>query len=265
MRQSLYTELKAFIGDVLRAHPAFTALPGVIQNLPDAVSDEQAVDVLAAQSFQSLQWKGATHALRKSEAEHGKVNSLLCLLMWLRESRGIGVERIARLLHVSLWAPAATRHRSGSQVLKTLILARDRVALGAVRTLLDERVKSLNQELLAVRASEERALIRVSDLSAQVEKLEAALRSEQERAGTLVEELSRMRAESEIQQTHLRDEYQALRGRLLGRLRQEVSLLDEGLQALRRDLPKVHVMDDHAERVIHALKGEIERLRGEGE
>ena len=48
------------------------------------------------------------------------------------------------------------------------------------------------------------------------------------------EELQNERIERENEIAHLRDDYEQLRGRILGRLREEISLLNEGLHALRR-------------------------------
>jgi hypothetical protein len=46
-------------------------------------------------------------------------------------------------------------------------------------------------------------------------------------------------------------------------LREEKDLLEEGLHALRKDPPRVHVMQDHAERAIEGLQNEINRLTGD--
>ena len=62
----------------------------------------------------------------------------------------------------------------------------------------------------------------------------------------------------------MRNDYEDLRGRVLRRLREDTALLEEGLHALRREPPKVHVMEDHAERAIDALKREMGRIRGDG-
>ena len=59
---------------------------------------------------------------------------------------------------------------------------------------------------------------------------------------------------------HLSDDLEHLRSRLLRRLKAEVGLLDEGLHALRRDPPKIRVMEDHAERALEGLKKEIKEL-----
>ena len=57
------------------------------------------------------------------------------------------------------------------------------------------------------------------------------------------------------------EDYEKLRGQMIRRLKTEIELLDEGLHALRLDEPKIHVMDDHAERAIGGLKKELERLK----
>ena len=63
---------------------------------------------------------------------------------------------------------------------------------------------------------------------------------------------------------HLRDQLENLRTRVLNRLKDDERLLTEGLVALRRPVPKVHVMDDHAERVLDSLHNEIKKLEGGG-
>jgi len=60
---------------------------------------------------------------------------------------------------------------------------------------------------------------------------------------------------------HLLDDLETMRGTTLRRLTDDVALLREGLHALRRDQPKVHIMVDHAERVIDALTAHIKQLQ----
>jgi hypothetical protein len=62
---------------------------------------------------------------------------------------------------------------------------------------------------------------------------------------------------------HMGDDKEQLRSRLLRRLKTETNLLEEGLHALRRDPPKIHVMDDHAERALEGLYKEIKELESE--
>jgi len=263
--QPLAGQVRSFVGDMLRLHPAFRELGGVIGNLPEAMSDEAALELLASQSFAGLPWQKDAPPLKKSEAEQGRLNAVYCLLLWMRETRGTSVERIQRHLHATAWAPAAQRQKTDAQVLRTLMQARDRAALGIARATLESKVREQSQEAVAARDAEERAAARAKELGVQLEKVSTQLEAEKDLARSLAEGIEKARREHDDAIAHMRNEYEELRGRLLRRLRQEVSLLDEGLQALRREPPKVHVMDDHAERAIHALKGEIERIKGGSE
>ena len=60
--------------------------------------------------------------------------------------------------------------------------------------------------------------------------------------------------------THHRYDIEQMRTRVLRRLKSDVALLEDGLHALRRPEPKVHVMIDAAERVVDALRKEIRNL-----
>lgn len=117
----------------------------------------------------------------------------------------------------------------------------------------------------AAREAEERARLRVELTQASLDEANRLLESEKLRTTALEEQLQRERLEYEDQKAYLRSDYEELRGRVLHRLRQEVTLLDEGLHALRKQPPKVHVMEDHAERAIDGLKKEIARIKGEAE
>jgi hypothetical protein len=76
--------------------------------------------------------------------------------------------------------------------------------------------------------------------------------------------IEKERESARIEKVHHLDNFEKLRGRLLRCLKSETTLLDDGLQALRRDPPKVHVMLDHADRAISNLKSEIRNLESEG-
>ena len=91
--------------------------------------------------------------------------------------------------------------------------------------------------------------------------LEERLKDAKERLDCTIDDLNAERRDRGIERTHIQDAYESLRGRVVRRLEGELSLLKEGLHALRRDPPKVAVMDDHADRAIDGLTREIEQLR----
>lgn len=258
-------QVRDFVREVLRRHPAYQSpsLNGVLENLPDAVADDTALEALAVQNFAQLRWPEGLPALTKSELEQGRLNAVNCLLLWMRETRGTTMERIQRYLYTAFWAPAAGRQKSDGKVLRTLMQARDRVALGIACSTLEEKVREKTHEAVAARDAEERVTARANKLQSDLEGSGAQLEAEQARTKGLNEQIETQRREHENEKAHLRNDYEELRGRMLRRLRQEVTLLDEGLHALKKQPPKTHVMEDHAERAIHALKGEIERIKGE--
>jgi hypothetical protein len=260
-------EVKEFVREVLRRHPAYQSpsLHGVLDNLPEAATIDTAVAALAAQSFGQLQWPEGMSPLRKSEIDALRLAAVHCLLIWMLETRGISVDRIQRLLFSACWAQVAGRVSSDGKILRTLMLARDRTALAIVYSTLEKTVDEKTRVADAARSAEERARARADSLQSELEEVRIRLASEMSRRNELLEQVERERREHDDKEAHMRNDYEDLRGRVLGRLRQEVTLLDEGLHALRKQPPKVHVMDDHAERAIDGLKGEIERIKGEME
>lgn len=67
--------------------------------------------------------------------------------------------------------------------------------------------------------------------------------------------------EAEIALAHAKDDHELIRTRVLRKLLLSVDLLNEGLLAIKRDQPKIHVMIDHSERVMDDLRKEIALLQ----
>jgi len=101
----------------------------------------------------------------------------------------------------------------------------------------------------------------LADQKAAASEAEAKWESEKQ---ALVEQIESMRIAHGTETAHLRDDLERQRTRVLRRLKSDLHLLEEGLQALGRPEPKVHVMVDHAERIGDALRQEIKNLQ-EGE
>ncbi len=256
--------VREFIRTVLEEHLAFQtpALLSVLKGTPEpAVAD--AARALAGRNLESLPWPDRADALTKKQAEQCRINAMGCLMLWLRESEGTTPEHLLRCLQTSLWVPTQRRSRTDSQRFKTLITIRDPAAASVVCELLDDVLSEKRQQAETARSSAERATVRAQKAAEDLADCHGRFRTAQDEAETARTRLQNEQHERETESAHFRDDYQKLRGRLLQTLRSEVSLLDEGLRALRREPPKVHVMLDHAERVLDGLEREIERLRGE--
>lgn len=74
-----------------------------------------------------------------------------------------------------------------------------------------------------------------------------------ERLERLELELAQEKEAHRITKVFLTDDIEKLRVKALRNSRENLSLLTEGLHALNRTPPKVHVMIDHAERVIESI------------
>jgi chromosome segregation ATPase len=235
----------------------------VLEDRHDGPSDEGAVRAVTSQSYASLPWPEGLTALKKVEAERCRVNALCCLLLWLRETRGIAFERIQRYLQTAIWAPAARRHRTDSQKLRVLMKTRDAAGIAVACSELENQILEYGQQAADSRRAEERAAMRVKELEDERARVEAQIEAAKAEIERLTEGIDSARRAHENERAHIRDDHERLRGRVLHRLREELSLLEEGLHALRREPPKVHVMEDHAERAINGLKREMEQIKGD--
>jgi prefoldin subunit 5 len=130
--------------------------------------------------------------------------------------------------------------------------------------MLERQALDQSQQADAARRAEERAAMRAKNLESELAGVKAVIETANAEVERLTKEIDTIRRAHENEKAHMHNDYDELRGRVLRCLRVELSLLDEGLQALKRTPPKVHVMIDHADRAIEGLKREMERIRGEG-
>ena len=261
---NLAGQVREFVRDVLMRHPAFRkeSLAAALRNLPEGPAPERAVKILTQQSFESLPWPEGSTPLEKSVLDKCRTNAAYCLLLWHREIRGISFKDIINSLHTSLWKPAAERHKSEAQQLRALMNNRDPTAAALSCSSLEEQVLDAERRADAAREITAGANARARELEGKLGDLEGQLAAEKTQVERLTAALHTEQQAHKNDVAHSRDEYAKLRGHLLRRIRQELSLLEDGLHALRRTPPKVRVMDDHAERAIDGLKREIQRLEG---
>lgn len=255
-------QVREFISEVLRRHPAFLSesLAGVFSNNPDGISEDDAVRTLGLQSFAALSWPEGLVPLVRKEAEQCRLNAIRCLLLWFRRTRGISLERIQGYLQSSIWGPAARRYKTDAQKLRVLMSARDPGGIGIASSVFEKEAHARAQQAATAIRAAERATLRAKELEDKLSAVDAQLETARGEVEDLSQKIIRTTSAHQDAMAHMVHDYDTLQGRVLGRLKEEVSLLDEGLHALRRDPPKVRVMEDHAERVLDGLKSEIERL-----
>ena len=253
-----------FARDVLHRHPAFATelLQRELEYVPDAPNEIDGVRAVVSQDYGSLLWPEGAAPMTKKEATLCKTNALSCFLLWLRETREISLETIQRSLQVNVWSPVARQYKTEQQKLRTLFTNRDPAATVIACAMHEKKALEQSQQADAARRAETYASARAVELESVLASVEANRLAAQAEVNRLTEKLHESQQAHRDESAQLLDDYERLRGQILRRLKEELSLLDEGLHALRRDPPKVNVMLDHAERAIDGLKIEMERLRG---
>jgi chromosome segregation ATPase len=146
---------------------------------------------------------------------------------------------------------------------RRILDVRDPSALGLACDAFVSETDHARREANAARASEAAALKRASDLEVTLAQLRAQLDQEQNTIQDLRRAATQAARDAEAAQSHARDDYERLRTRVLRRLTREVELLDEGILAIKRDPPKLHVMADHGDRALSGLREEIKALQKE--
>ena len=169
---------------------------------------------------------------------------------------------VLRLLYADVWPRPKKKEKSDRRRLRRLVAVRDGSATALVYDLLHQKVADGVREVMEARAAQDRLALRVAELESSLAGVRESLAEVTGTTDQLRECWQREQQARADERLHLQDDYERLRGRVLQRLRSEVTLLDEGLTALRREPPKVGVMVDHADRVLDGLKKQIGELEG---
>lgn len=194
-------------------------------------------------------------------------NACFCLALWHAESNNVALPRIVDSLYAGIWEPAARKLNSEEDRWRTLADLKDMEAVGLACDVFRREANEKSEKFQQALADFQDLAQQASNLEQQNQHLQAQLQDHQKSATRELEALRQqmkdLQAKAEIQAVHQRDDAEQIRSRLLRRLKADLSNLEEGLTALRRPEPKVHVMMDIAERVTDAIRKEIRNLQGE--
>ena len=264
----LTDQMREFAGQVLQHHPAFrtNVLEDILTGVQGALGDNEAVQELLSRDYSSFSWPkeaAGMKSMTRKDLDQCKANAVGCLLLWFKMTHKISLERIQHLIQEHLWRKRALpRYKTETQKLRALMTTRDFAAASIAYSLVERQTLEQKRRADAAIRAEERAKSHVLEMHEKLSKSQKKLTETQSEVDRLGRELGQEIEAHANNRAHLKDDYEKIRGQVLRRLKDELSLLDDGLHALRRDPPKVHVMIDHAERAMDGLKREMERLRG---
>ena len=254
--------VREFVRAVMLRHPAYRSrsLVAALEH-PDSSDDKHAVHIISGLKYDLLRWPGNI-ALPKKDVNTCRVNALHCLLLWYSETRNpqLSPEAICRHLHNELWAIAG-QPTDDSERVRVLMENRSPEAMVLVDALREDRVKRLKEEIKKWSEQYDEARVTAERVKVALADAEHRLKGLQAKSDRLTETLKQERNDRAVKTARLRDDYEKLRSRNQRRLERELSLLKEGLLALRRQPPKVDVMDDHVDRAITGLSEELELLQ----
>lgn len=260
--------LREFVRERMLEHPLFSQsdLQAAIRNLEDAPPPEMGLKALVQATKDCLAEKQAK-SLKDSEFDQLRTNAANCLAIWLADTRGLSVPSVIDMLYAALWAPGAKKLGTDTSKLEALTGMADFAGIGVA---CEGYKRQANERLVASEAAaRELEILReqVASLQAELASVNAAIegaRATLERTeAEFKKQIETVRTNAETEAAHLRHDLEQQRTRLLRRLDADVKMLEQGLQALTRDPPKVHIMVDHAERVTEALREEIKKLKGD--
>lgn len=253
--------LREFVGSVLRAHPIFSSNPDLLSalaNNPDGPRPDMALRnaVVSARKFVG----GGASPVTKSNSRRLARNAVHSLALWMAETRDVPVETVASWMNDSLWTDPRKRPTGDDLQLRALVGKPNDALLGLIMGLSRAQVDGLRSEVLAVQQKLQATGSRLESIAQElsVSRDEAAQKDKHVRE---LEAASQRQVETHrIELTHLRDDIERLRGRVVSRLRVDIGLLDDGIQALRATPPKIPVMHDYADRVIEGMRRQLTDL-----
>lgn len=248
----------------LRVHPASSELVPMLQS---ASGGSDKVDGLLDQAtafrFGTIHRPGSTKPLSVSDVAMLRANVTGTVALWMVAVWGVASQTVMRSLHERVWSTESLRASAMTEAWRRILDVRDPSALGLVCDAYVSEADHARRNADAARASEAAAQRRMADLEATLATLNAQLDQERSTNEGLRRAVVQASQDAEAALSHARDDYERLRTRVLRRLIREVELLDEGILAIKREPPKLHVMTEHGDRALSGLREEIKALQRE--
>lgn len=166
----------------------------------------------------------------------------------------------------SVWKHEVPEAASLERAVGTIGASRDLDVLGIVAANYSTRVAQLDRQIAQLEHELDAAKNREARLSEEVrsaiDREQAATARVEALSADIVHLKKELAAEHDnrvVDKSHMADDYENLRTRIIRRLSGEVDLLTDGLHALRNDAPSV--AEEFLDRSLLALTREIERLK----
>ncbi len=202
--------------------------------------------------------------LKKADRLKLQHNLVFNVVVWLNQFASVNTSTIVRKLHNQQWSHAIASVRKPLDRLKLLHKLTDYAAAGMASSAFAEEAQAQTQAAEDAAQREMEAATALAESEERVQALEQKTQLLSSDIQVLQTQLEQAKQKHEADMIHAANDLEQLRSRVVRAIESEVDLLQEGLAALRRDPPKTHVMDDHAERAINGLRAAINSLNDGG-
>lgn len=263
---SLKAAFSSFVANVMLRHPVFSdaGVQGALRNLPEGLPPAEALARVAA--FEPPP-SGEAEPLKGGDLRDLRHNAVRLFVTWLAVNRSLNSEELSSLLFQVVWQPAAKDLADDNARLRALTDIGQAAGVGlACQRFRQQAIEARTQqdqvqrEATGLRDRLSAAETQLADSAQQLADVRAELQALRESSAAEMDDLRRQQA---VEMTHLQHELEQLRGRLVKRLTNSVGMLENGLAALRSEVPRIPVMVERAERVVDALRSEVQELREE--
>jgi hypothetical protein len=177
--------------------------------------------------------------------------------------RQISADAASRLFLEAMSVANPGRRSFGATGLIAVLKARPASA-APISEVFAIELRAFEAESRRARNEESVARERVFQLEAEIESLRVATTDLVSKLQLSHSEVASLKERLEDDDRLARDREESLRARVGRRLNSDVAMLQEGLDAIRREPPRVKVMEDHADRVCESLRKELEQLNSGG-
>lgn len=264
---SLRNELLGFVKKAILQHTLFREQPALTLFINQGDFSPSALEAMRLIQEFGTTMDAQDSDLSRTELDALHRNASYLVAVWLREMRGRSLHDVAEMLFQGVWNKAAASIGDENDKLRAMTdiseLAPVAIVCDVFQQQAEEQTKRAHQSAAeALQLRQERDSLRAEreSLSAELSALKDLLESERRETQ---ERWAKLENSQDVKVTHLRDDNQQVRHRLVRRLVSDVEQLEIGLSALRNPNPRVEVMMQRAERVVDALRAEITKLREE--
>jgi hypothetical protein len=246
----------------LRVHPASSTLVPLLIAANGGSGDvDELLGQAAALRIETIARPGSTKPLSSSHVAMLRANLTGTVALWMVAVWGVSSPTVMRALHQRVWSTESRRSSAITDAWRRVLEVRDPSAMGLACDAFAAEANHARLDADSARTAEAAVRGRLADAETIIAQLQMHLNQERSLNENLREAANQAARDAEAALSHARDDYERLRTRVLRRLTRVVELLDEGMLAIKREPPKLHVMNDHGDRALGGLREEIKALQ----